>query len=317
MVEALKGYSDKEVVSKARRVTWVGFAVNALLAALKIAAGIIGRSSAMIADGIHSLSDFVTDLIVIVMIGVSRRKANANYQYGYGKYETFATLLIGVALVFVALGLFWSGLEKVVDFISTGSLPMQPGMIALWMALASIIAKEWLFRYTRDWGRRLNSAAVIANAWHHRSDAYSSIATLTGVAGAIFLGPKFAILDPLAAMLVSVFIVITSAEIALPAIRELLESSLPDDIVTPIRQTISETPGVITYHHLRTRRNGTRIIIDVHIKVDSGISVEEGHHISSTLEQTLNKKFGHSIISNIHIEPYLGQSIRPDGSCND
>lgn len=317
MVQALKGYNDSEVVSKARRVTWVGFAVNALLAGLKIAAGIIGRSSAMIADGIHSLSDFVTDLIVIVMIGVSRRKANEIYQYGYGKYETFATLIIGVALVFVAIGLFWSGLDKVVDFIRTGNEPAQPAMIAFWMALVSIIAKEWLFRYTRNWGRCLNSAAVIANAWHHRSDAYSSIATLAGVAGAIFFGPKFAILDPLAAMLVSVFIVITSVDIALPAIRELLETSLPDDIVKPIRLAISDTPGVITYHHLRTRRNGTRIIIDVHIKVDSGITVEEGHHISSAVEHTLSNNFGHSIISNIHIEPYRGQKIRPDGSCND
>lgn len=317
MHPAPKGYSDSEVVSKVRRVTWVGFAVNALLAGLKIAAGIIGRSSAMVADGIHSLSDFITDLIVIVMIGVSRRKANAVYQYGYGKYETFATLLIGVALVFVALGLFWSGLEKVTDFIRTGNEPPQPAMIAFWMALVSIAAKEWLFRYTRAWGLRLNSAATIANAWHHRSDAYSSIATLAGVAGAIFLGPKFAILDPLAAMLVSVFIIITSFDIAMPAIRELLESSLPDDIVTPIRHAISATPGVITYHHLRTRRNGTRIIVDVHIKVDGAITVEEGHLISSAVERTLSKNFGHSLISNIHIEPYRGQTIRPDGSCND
>lgn len=309
-------YTDSQVVAIARRVTWVGFAVNAILSALKIAAGIIGRSSAMIADGVHSLSDFITDLIVIVMIGVSRRKANTSYQYGYGKYETFATLLIGVALGAVALALFFNGLRDVIDIID-GSVPERPGMIALWMAVISIVAKEWLFRYTRTWGTRIGSAAVIANAWHHRSDAFSSVATLVGVGGAVLLGPSWRILDPLAAMLVSVFIAVASINIAHPAVRELLDVALPPELTSRIKKVIAATAGVITFHHLRTRRNGPRVIIDVHLKVDPQITVEAGHAIASAVETRLREDLGQAMIINIHVEPYRGQKILPDGSCAD
>lgn len=309
-------YSDSDVVRIARHVTWVGFWVNAALSAMKIAAGIIGRSSAMIADGIHSLSDFITDLIVIVMIGVSRKKSDTRYQYGYGKYETLATLVIGVALVIVAIALFVNGLKSVVRVIEGEDLS-APGYIALWMALLSIVLKEWLFRYTRARGRAIGSAAVIANAWHHRSDAYSSIATLAGIAGAMFLGPHWRLLDPLAAMFVSVFILFVAIGIAKPAIRELLEVSLPAEVTQPMRLTIRDTPGVITYHHFRSRRNGPRSIIDVHLKVDPHISVEAGHAIASEVEKRLRDNFGGTLITNIHIEPYRGQAVHPDGSCND
>lgn len=309
-------YTDSQVVGIARHVTWVGFGVNAILAALKIIAGIVGRSSAMIADGIHSLTDFVTDLIVIVMIGVSRWKANKVYQYGYGKYETFATLLIGVALGFVAIALFWDGLKTVLDALK-GNDPPQPRMIALWMALISIASKEWLFRYTRRWGQRIGSTAVIANAWHHRSDAISSVATLVGVAGAIFFGPDWRILDPVAAMLVSIFIAVSSVDIARPAVRELLEVALPPDVTEPLHRAIRNTPGVVTYHHFRSRRNGPRLIIDVHIKVDPDISVSDGHAIASEVERQLKNGFGHYMITNIHVEPYRNQPIFEDGSCAD
>lgn len=309
-------YSDSQVVAIGRRVTWVGFAVNALLAALKIAAGIIGRSSAMVADGVHSLSDFVTDVIVIVFIGVSRRKANNDYQYGYGKYETFATLLIGVALGVVAIALFCDGLMAVLGWLD-GETPEEPRQIALWMAVVSIAAKEWLFRYTRRWGRLIGSAAVSANAWHHRSDAYSSLATLAGVAGAMFLGAQWRVLDPAAAMLVSVFIAISSADIARPAVKELLEVSLPPETAAPIRDIIRNTPGVITYHHFRSRRNGPRTIIDVHIKVDPDITVAHGHAIATEVEHQLKQQYGPSMITNIHTEPYKGQTVRADGSCED
>ncbi|MDE6323478.1 MAG: cation diffusion facilitator family transporter [Paramuribaculum sp.] len=309
-------YTDRQVVGIARHVTWVGFGVNAVLAALKILAGITGRSSAMIADGIHSLTDFITDLIVIVMIGVSRWKASKIYQYGYGKYETFATLLIGVALGFVAIALFWDGLKSVLDALN-GNEPPQPRMLVLWMALLSVASKECLFHYTRRWGQRIGSTAVIANAWHHRSDAISSVATMVGVAGAIFFGSEWRILDPVAAMVVSIFIAVSSVDIARPAVRELLEVSLPPDVTEPLRTTIKDTPGVITYHHFRSRRNGPRIIIDVHIKVNPDISVQEGHAISSEVEKQLKKGFGPYMITNIHIEPYRNQPIFPDGSCED
>lgn len=309
-------YTDADVVRIARHVTWVGFGVNAVLAALKILAGIFGRSSAMIADGVHSLSDFITDLIVIVMIGVSRKKTDGIYQYGYGKYETLATLIIGVALTFVAIGLFVNGLKDVVAVIDGEQLE-APGAIALWMAILSIALKEWLFRYTRAKGRAIGSAAVIANAWHHRSDAYSSIATLAGIAGAMFLGPHWRVLDPLAAMLVSMFILMVSWEIAKPAVKELLEVSLPSEVTDKLRETIRQTDGVITYHHFRSRKNGPRTIIDVHLKVDPKITVEAGHEISATVERKLQEQLGKTLIANIHIEPYRGQAVHPDGSCND
>ncbi len=316
MTEPQRHYSDRQVVGIARRVTWVGFAVNAALTGLKIAAGIIGRSSAMVADGVHSLSDFVTDVIVIVMIGVSRRKANTVYQYGYGKYETLATVIIGAALGIVALGLFAGGLHAVVEVIR-GNLPEQPGMIALWMALISILAKEILFHYTRRWGQRIGSAAVIANAWHHRSDAFSSLATLTGISGAIFLGPSWRIFDPIAAMLVSLFILRAAINIARPAVMELLDASLPPEIAGKLKNIIKDTPGIITYHHFRSRRNGAMIILDVHIKVNPNITVEQGHSIATDMERRLKGDFGRSMIVNVHVEPYRGQKINPDGSCKD
>ena len=309
-------YTDADVVRIARHVTWVGFAANATLTILKIAAGVIGKSSAMVADGVHSLSDFVTDLIVIVMIGVSRKKTDRNYQYGYGKYETLATLIIGVALLLVSLNLFVNGLNAVISTIK-GTQLGAPSPIALIMAIVSIAVKEWLFRYTAAKGRAINSASVIANAWHHRSDAYSSIATLAGIGGSIFLGSSWRILDPLAAMLVSIFIVITAIKIAKPAIKELLDVALPDEVTAPICNEIKQTKGVITYHHFRSHRNGSKVIIDVHLKVDPEITVDAGHAIASEVETRLQQQFNNSVIANIHIEPYRGEKIYPDGSCND
>lgn len=309
-------YSDRQTVKIARHVTWVGFWVNAALALLKIAAGIIGRSSAMIADGIHSLSDFVTDVIVIVLIGVSRRKANALYQYGYGKYETFATMIIAMALAVVAVTIFYEATKNIIGTIHGTILP-RPGMIALAMAAVSIVSKEILYHYTRRWGERIGSAAVVANAWHHRSDALSSIATLAGITGAMFLGDHWRILDPIAAMLVSVFIMMMAIRIGMPSVRELLEVSLPAQLTHRMQQTIRNTPGVITYHHLRSRRNGSRIILDLHIKVDPDITVVAGHAIASETERRLKRQFGESMITNIHVEPYRGQQIMPDGSCTD
>lgn len=294
----------------ARHVTWVGFWVNAALATLKIAAGIIGRSSAMIADGIHSMSDFITDIIVIVLIGVSRKKANSTYQYGYGKYETFATMLIAMALASVGIAIFYESAKSIIQSLSGEEIP-RPGSIALIMAVVSIVAKEALFHYTRLWGRRIGSAAVVANAWHHRSDALSSIATLAGIAGAMFLGSHWRILDPIAAMIVSVFIFTIAIRIGMPSIRELLDVSLPPELTDGMRHIIRSTPGVITYHHLRTRRNGPRIIVSLHIKVNPDISVVAGHTIATDVERNLRNHFGRSMITSIHVEPYRGQKLPP------
>ena len=208
--------SAEERVNIAKRCTWIGFAVNGILSVLKIIAGMLGRSGAMIADGIHSASDFVTDVLVVVFLGISARGDNKDYRYGHGKFETFATFLISVALIVVAVGIFIDGFRKVASVLN-GEAVASPTMIALVMALVSIVAKEGLFRYTSRVGKRLDSAAVIANAWHHRSDAYSGIATLIGIGGAMLLGNKWVILDPLVAMLVSVFIAFVAMKIGIPA----------------------------------------------------------------------------------------------------
>lgn len=309
-------YSDEETVRIGRHVTWVGFWVNAVLGVLKVLAGIIGRSSAMIADGIHSFSDFATDMIVIVMLGKSRRGANATYQYGHGKYETLATMLIAIVLAIVALGIFYEGADQIWKFMRGESLP-EPRMLALAMAIISILAKEGLFHYTRIWGERIHSGAVVANAWHHRSDAISSAATLLGIAGAMFLGEKWRILDPIAAIVVSVFVMIMAIRTARPSILELLEVSLPPELASKIKDVIRSTPGVVTYHHFRSRRNGNAIIVDFHIKVLPEISLIRGHEISTNVERRLHEEFGADLMASIHVEPYLNQQIRPDGSCMD
>lgn len=299
----------------AKRCTWIGFGVNGLLSILKIIAGIFGRSSAMVADGIHSVSDFITDIIVIVFIGVSARGVNQFYRYGHGKFETFATMLISFALMIVAIGLFIEGSGAVLRSLN-GEVLESPTYLALGMAIISIASKEWLFRYTKKVGSNIKSMALIANAWHHRSDAFSSIATLVGISGAMFLGAQWRILDPLAAMLVSVFIFLVGWRLGLPAIKELLEISLPHNINEEIGKEIFEVEGVKTYHNLRTRKNGNMYVMDFHIKVDPTITITEAHDVSTKVEQKLTSKYGDAII-NIHIEPYLGEEIQKNGCCID
>lgn len=307
--------APKEAIRIANHVTWVGFWWNITLGISKIAGGIWGRSGALVADGIHSLSDVVTDIIILVMVGIARKKPDNKYQYGHGKYETFATMLLAVVLAVVAIGIFWEATRHIIESFH-GNLPPQPGMIALVLCLFSIIVKEWLFHYTAKAGRRIKSGAVIANAWHHRSDAFSSVATLIGVGGAMFLGPHWRILDPIAAMVVAVFIVIVAVKMASPAVKELLEVALPMEMENELRQVIAATPGVITYHHLRTRRNGSTIIIDLHIKVRPDITIVTAHNISTSVENRIDSLYGKdNTIVTIHIEPYEGEKILRNGSC--
>lgn len=307
--------NEQEIVRVGRRVTWVGFWVNAALAAVKIVAGIVGRSGALVADGVHSLSDFATDVVVIVMLGVSRRSENSRYTYGHGKYETLGTLIIAVLLVGVGLALFYGGLEGVIK-AARGEMPPRPTWLALIVAVLSIASKEWLFHYTRRWGERIGSSAVIANAWHHRSDAISSVATLAGVAGAMFLGHHWTVLDPIAAMLVSVFIVGVGVKLAIPSVKELLEVSLPESEVAAMKRIVKDTPGVIAFHHFRSRQNGDRKIVDIHLKVDPGITVSAAHDIATNVEERLRDHFG-NVLANTHIEPYRGETRCTDGGVKD
>lgn len=284
------------------KVTWTGSVVNFLLLVFKFIVGLLGHSSALVADAVHSLSDFVTDIIVIVFVKISGKPEDKDHRYGHGKYETLATALIGLALFAVGVGLLVGGATKVSAVLKGATLP-APSMIALIAAAVSIISKEILYRYTVRVGKNLNSQAVIANAWHHRSDAFSSIGTLIGIGGAIFLGEKWRILDPIAAIVVSGFIIKVSIDLIKPAIEELLERSLPDETEQQILDIIASFPEVSSPHHLRTRRIGNHIAIEVHLRMDGQTTLENAHAVATDVERRLKAEFGPDTHIGIHMEP--------------
>lgn len=284
------------------RVTLTGSAVNFLLVVFKFFAGIAGHSAAMLADAVHSLSDFVTDIIVIFFVKISAKPQDETHDYGHGKYETLATALIGAMLLAVAIGICWNGAKSIYDFTQGRELP-EPGMLALIAALVSIALKEALYRYTVIVGRRLDSQVVIANAWHHRSDALSSIGTATGIGGAVLLGHSWRVLDPIAAVFVSFLIMKVSIQMLVPCIDELLEKSLPKETEDEILEIIGSVPGVSSPHNLRTRRIGSYCSIDVHVRMDGGITLEEAHRTATVLENKLKDRFGDKSYINIHLEP--------------
>ncbi len=284
------------------KVTLIGTVVNALLIVLKLVAGIIGRSSAMVADAVHSLSDFVTDAIVLIFVRIAGLPSDKGHDYGHGKYETLATLIIGCILAMAGIGLLISGIEQVVRSFNGELLP-RPRMVALIVAVLSIASKEWLYRYTVKVGRATESQAVIANAWHHRSDAISSGGTLVGIAGAMFLGEQWRILDPLAAVMVSMFIIKSGYDIIRPSVGELLEASLPDSQEREIRTLVMSIDGIKNVHNLRTRRIGCTIAADMHVKMDGGMSLSEAHALASRAERAIKSQFGENSIVTIHMEP--------------
>ena len=288
--------------SKVTFVTLVGSVVNIVLTVFKILAGIMGRSTAMIADGIHSLSDLLSDIIVIVFVKISSKGRDKNHDYGHGKFETFATLIISLMLIVVAANLMSGGINKI-RLILDGGEVSSPGMIALWAAVASIVFKEALYHYTIIQGKALNSPMMIANAWHHRSDAMSSIGSLIGIGGAIFLGNKFVILDPVTGCVISIFIFVMAVRMSVPAIKELLDVSLPDEVEQQIVSTAKSIQGVIDLHELKTRREGPGIIMEGHLVLLSDISLKEAHNISKKVEESIRKEFGPETQISLHLEP--------------
>jgi cation diffusion facilitator family transporter len=287
---------------KANYVTWVGFFVNLILVAFKLVAGIIGNSSAMLADALHSLSDFATDIVVLASIRAVGRPADQSHDYGHGKFETLAAAAVALALLLVGGGLFWQGVKKIWLAMS-GVRLAAPGIIAFVAAAISVVSKEWLYRYTAGAGREINSQAVMANAWHHRSDAFSSIGTMLGIGGAIILGEKWHVLDPLAAVVVSFFVIKVGINILSGSIRELSEESLDDAIEDEILRLSSNTTGITGSHNLKTRRIGNHIAVDLHITVDGNLSVIEAHSIASQLETSIRARFGKQTFVSIHVEP--------------
>ena len=289
--------------TEASKVTWLGFWMNMVLSIGKVLAGIFGRSGAMVADGIHSLSDFITDVIVLVFMKLSSKNTDQTHDYGHGKFETFATFIISVALFAVAILLMISGAKKIIASLM-GNVIDKPGYIALIAAAVSIISKEWLFRKTRAVGEKINSQAVIANGWHHRSDALSSVGTLIGISGAIFMGTQWRILDPIASIIVSVFIIGVAIKLLRPAVEELTDASLSDSVEEEIASIVKSVEGVEGMHNMKTRKSGNGYIIDLHIKVDPNMTVIKAHdEIASKIEDLLREKFGPQTQTSIHVEP--------------
>ncbi|EJW95243.1 cation efflux family protein [gut metagenome] len=284
------------------KVTLWGSVVNLLLLLFKFVAGICGHSAAMLADAVHSLSDFVTDVVVIFFVRLSNKPEDKGHDYGHGKYETLATAIIGMFLFAVGLGILWNGVSSIYAFWQ-GEVLEQPGMVALVAALLSVLMKELLYRYTVACGKKLQTQVVVANAWHHRSDALSSIGTAVGVGGAILLGASWRVLDPIAAVVVSLFILKVAVCLLLPCVDELLEKSLPDEVEHQIEQAVLAFPGVSEPHHLRTRRIGSYYSIDLHVRMDGKITLEEAHAVATAIEYKLKELFGQSTLINIHVEP--------------
>ena len=284
------------------KVTLVGGAVNVVLLVFKFVAGILGHSAAMVADAVHSLSDFVTDVIVLVFVRISGKPKDKSHDYGHGKYETLAMTIIGLALLIVAIGIVYGGVMKIVAWWNGLELS-APGVLALWAALLSVVLKEAVYRYSMVKARQLNSQAVEANAWHHRSDALSSIGTAVGIGGAIFLGQRWTVLDPIASVIVGLFIVKVSVDLLRNGIGDLMEQSLPDEVEAEILRLAASIDGIAEPHDLRTRRIGNHYAIELHILMDGDISLREAHDKASEVEYLLKDHYGPDTHVAVHVEP--------------
>lgn len=292
------------------RTTILGSIVNVILLAGKFAAGILGHSAAMIADAVHSLSDFLTDIVVIVLVRFSSKPADNNHPYGHGKYETMATSIIGITLAAVGILLGWNGIVKIIHFMQ-GAPQQSPETIALIAAIASIVLKEWVFRATKKVAVEVHSPTLEANAWHHRSDALSSIGTALGIGGALLLGGRWAVLDAVAAVVVSGMIIITALRLLRQASGELLEESLPKQIEDTIIQIAYRDPLVRDVHHLHTRRIGSIMAIELHLRLPGEITLEESHAHATRIERALKDEFGEQTHIMLHVEPLKNENAPP------
>ncbi len=289
-------YDADQVLKLKSRVTYVGALVNIFLTIIKIGIGMLGQSAALIADGIHSLSDLISDFFVIIAIKLGSREADHDHPYGHRRFETMATVLLGLGLVIVAGGIAWDAIDRLLDPAKL----LSPSHETLGIAVVSILANEWLFHYTKRVGEETRSKLLLANAWHHRSDAFSSVVVVIGI-GTVFLGYPFA--DAIAAILVAIMIAKMGIVLVLESINELVDSSLPEYFVREIRRVIKQTSGVQSIHLLRTRRMGEDAYVDTHIVVDSRISVSEGHMIGDAVRDRLKKEFDDVVDVLVHIDP--------------
>lgn len=287
---------------KIYKVTFIGAVVNVLLSIAKLVAGLLGNSTAMLADAIHSVSDLATDLAVVVFVRIASKPRDEDHDFGHGKFETLSSIIVGIALIGIGFGILRYGFFEIVAIVNGNSIP-EPNMLAFWAAIVSIVVKEILFRYTIIRGKALSSPAVVANAWHHRSDAFSSIGTAIGIGGAILLGDNWRVLDPIAAIIVSVIVIKAGVEFVLPGVNELLEKSLPEDVEEEIIKIIRSNPGVCDPHNLRTRNIGTSYAIEVHVRLPGDMYVEDAHKLTQNIEYQIKERYGQRTHIIIHVEP--------------
>jgi len=281
---------------EARKVTLVGGAVDLALGVLKIAVGWAAQSQALLADGVHSLSDLATDVGVIVAARHASRDADENHPYGHGRIETLATIGLGVSLIAVAIGIAWDSVRRLFQ----PELLLEPGMWALVAAAASVAAKEWAYRYTMRAARRLRSSMLRANAWHSRSDALSSVVVMVGVGGTM---AGLAYVDAVAAVIVAAMVAKIGWDFAHESARELIDTGLAPEEVERIRDSILAVDGVRSMHTLRTRRMGRDALVDVHIQVDPKVSVSEGHQIAEAARARLVEEVEDVNDVLVHIDP--------------
>lgn len=290
---------EKKILS----VTLWDAIANLLLTIVKLLAGIFGCSAAMMADAIHSLSDLVSDAVVLLMVKIARKDSDKSHDFGHGKFETLATLVVSLLLLVVGVSLMSKGIERV-RFVAAGGTIEKPGMVALWAALLSIAVKEILYQWTAHQGKKISCQTMIANAWHHRSDALSSLGALVGIGGAILLGGRWIVLDPLVGCIISIVIIVVAVKISIPALGELTDASLPEEQETEILEIIHSVDRVENVHNLKTRRSGPSVIIDAHIVVNPMMNVNEAHQITVQIENDLLTRFGYNTQISIHVEPH-------------
>ncbi|WP_428897050.1 cation diffusion facilitator family transporter [Parelusimicrobium proximum] len=294
--------NPKDRIKEINRVTYICMAGNILLALAKLAGGILGRSAAMTADAMHSFSDLSTDFVLLFGVYLGNKPADKDHPYGHGKFETFTTLIIGTALLITAGGIFVAGASSALSILK-GATVEKPGIIALVMAVISILSKEAMYQYTAYTGRKIRSTAVISNAWHHRSDALSSIATFIGIGGAVTLGDKWVILDPVAAMFVSFFILGIGLKVSKIAIEELLDGSLPDKDIRKIKNICLNVKNVKNIHEIKTRKIGYCISIAMHVAVEPETSFQDVHDTITKIHVRLKKEFGSQTLISVQPEP--------------
>jgi cation diffusion facilitator family transporter len=289
---------------QAERATVLGALVNIILSLLKFVGGAAAGSGALVADGVHSLSDLATDVAVLLGLRAAQRPPDRNHAYGHGRYETLSALFVGVMLLAAAGGIAWHSIQRIL-YVAAGGVIGRPAPFAMVVAAVSIAVKEVMFHVTRRIGLAGGSPGVVANAWHHRSDAMSSVATFIGVAGAAYLGQEWSILDPAAAAVVAIMIGWVGLKAAVVALREMTDHALPSDDRETIRRIVLSVPGTSDPHNLKTRRLGSDVSIEVHFRVHGEISVNAGHDIASEVESRIKERFGISSTVITHVEPLI------------